>query len=238
MRHLLVILIAFVSLGGMMARSQEPETNPAVAILVEVVSLEKTEGSQLLASKTVESSTRGTIDRLVTEGRGRLHDCLYLRLDHDSKADLKSVEEIIFGTEGDPPEIPNEVVLKGDLKGKISPTNSTYAAFDVRDAGNTWRVKARVKTEGAGKKNPALPTIRLEGELEWVTLLFRELPVSGPNVPKDNPMAAKWQPRFHSAEILNPLRLVDGKSALVGTLEEAGEPDRLLFVFLTAWILK
>lgn len=205
-----------------------------LAVMAEVISLSREDAGALLRGEGDDESRREKIEGWLAEDRASLGDALYLRVKRAQTASVRSVEELIYGTEGDPPEIPNEFIVEGKFEGTPPITQSMYAAFDTREVGTILEFWGNLDRQGADGNW----IVQTEPKFALLSLKKKEGVLEGPREPKPNPMAAKWQPRFHTAEIDHPMRVPAGKPVLAGTLDHATDPDRQWWVFLTVWVVE
>ena len=230
-RPLFSLLAVAVGTGALGLASVESEESASdLAVMVEMIAVNRESLTDLLRSKGNDDEKRHQLDTWMKEERAELGECLYLRVAGGKAGKLSSVQELIYGTEGDPPEIPNEWIVEGDYQGRPPITQSAYAAFEVRELGTVLEVRGQVEEEAPG-------FLSVEPILSVSELKERQGVLAGPREPDPNPMSGKWQPLIQSSEIDHPLRLVDGRCHLVGTMAHATDPSMQWVVFLTAWDL-
>lgn len=216
----------------------EDDEHANVAVMVEMISVPRELAAGLLREEAGAGAGKGgetiraQVEELMEEGKASLGDCLYLRARKGGRGSVRSVDEVIYGTEGDPPEIPSEWTARGDVDGKLPITDSIYAAFEVREKGTILEIQAWLDRTNREEDSPI---IVLDPVFSLVVLKGKEYVLSGPREPKPNPMAGKWQPRFHTNTIDHEIRLEGGKTALAGTFEDADEAENQWLVFFTGW---
>lgn len=241
-RLYLALALGSTSFPGLALAHPDGDEHANVAVMVEMISVPRETATELLRDGARDGEGEGKggeglrkrVEGLLEDGTATLGDCLYLRARKGRRGKLRSVDEVISGSEGDPPEIPHQWTAKGEVDGKFPITDSVYAAYEVRETGTVLEISSsldRTNREGAS------PIIVLDPVFTLVVLKGKEYVFSGPREPEPNPMAAKWQPRFHTSTIDHPIRLVAGKTALAGTFNDAENAGNLWLVFFTGWVV-
>ena len=139
------------------------------------------------------------------------------------EAEMASIEEYIYPTEYDPPEVPNGVasVPKNRELAQMLMTPSNPTSYDLRKLGLT------MKLEISGKETP--DAIRAQLEVTLVTLMERD------SWGRDKAKAEV--PRFEVQGIAKEVILTAGKPVLVGTMSPSKNADkkerRVWFLFAT-----
>lgn len=144
-----------------------------------------------------------------------LHKVL-LRLESESE----SIEEFIYPTEYEPPELPNIIrkVLSNPEVAKMIQTPAMPSAFDTMNVGLTLKVKGRQGREG-----------KLRLDVEVARVVFKELEKWGQK------KSTVEMPRFEVQQIKKGVEFRDDQSVLVGTLSPLEEKGaRVWLVFATA----
>lgn len=217
------------------------EEKSQIAVFVEFIELEKADAFRLVAEHEAESDAeelRDAVEKRLDVKKATLVESIYTRGRFGETILVKSAEEFLYGTEGDPPEIANELdILRAENLGQFRGTPSSFAAFETRDIGPTLEFEA-IERKGF---------IEIEFSVSLVTHLFDHFYGRTPTMRPENEHQHKSMPHFATQEVSNEYRLESGKPVLAGSLhpirdnqkakDEAKASKRVL-VFLTAWSLK
>ena len=126
-----IVLALFV--GSVHAQNQDAEYSG----LLEVYSLSQSEALEMISAGTPGSEVYQEIISK-KDADDRLIECLFVRQRDSDRRAILSVEELIYGTEGDPPELPNILELNRVKEPRMVPTDSTFTAFETRNVGFSW----------------------------------------------------------------------------------------------------
>ena len=202
----------------------------AVGALFEWIELDHRKANQLIrkhATKTDSDELREIVEQLLDEGKAELVETVYLPSHKNMRAKSESIEEHIYPTEYDPPEIPTKIPKDFPRdKIPISPANPT--AFDVRNTGTTVEFDSTV--------SPDTKIITLELAPEIVRHLGNRT-IGDPKVLHAS-MAHVYQPEFHVMRAQTQLRVHEGKHCLVGLASPAGKGDKRVMLFVRANVLR
>lgn len=153
-------------------------------------------------------------------------EMVFGRLPLGDNGSIRSVEEVIYPTEYDPPEIPNTVTIEGGNADNIPISSAMPAAFETRDVGT--RIETENEVDDSGR-------IVLEIGVETVSHLGRDYLF--PKESKEHKeMSVIWMPRFHTMAVHTRVTLRPGAFALIGTFKppSAEKADKRLLLFVQA----
>lgn len=179
------------------------------------------------------SAFHAEVEKLITADKAKRIEVVYGRLTPGERASIQSVEEVIYPTEYDPPEIPNVITLRDTDSAKVPRTAANPTAFETRLTGVHIEVDPSIEEDSG--------TIRLSLAPEHVEFIERDY-----HVPEaaakggDHEQAALWMPRFYTMRVTTTIRLKPGTSALVGTFKpyEAERHQQRLLLFVHARMIQ
>ncbi|MEM7699138.1 MAG: hypothetical protein AAF236_12125 [Verrucomicrobiota bacterium] len=166
----------------------------------------------------------------IREGRAELLETVSVSSKSGQRSKAQSGEEIIYPTEMDPPEIPNEVTLSG----KDADPGVTYlspTAFETRDIGHTLEVDPVI-----GYDDTTID-LNLSPELVNVSRFIRY-----PRPEEDDPSNVDF-PVFRMAKVTTQVTTLPGRYQLIGSgrpadLSRNPDEDTLVLFFARADLKK
>lgn len=222
-----------------------------LAILFEIFELSPEFHRSLDPGRLADPQLRKDVDEWIAANDASLVDCSYIRLEPSTTASLASRLEVMFGTEGDPPEVPNKIALDGVKGERVRPTDSTFTAFESDFEGCWSDVEGRLVAQSTdvvvagadpfatGEARSSEHFVALSGNLlVWNVLKEKISLASDREDPLQAPLADKWQPIFSRISIDESLTLPAGQSRLIQMVESPRDPNRRALIFVTAWILR
>lgn len=238
-----------LAFSGLVLRADEATTD--LAVLFEIFELSPAFSQSLDPAVLSDQQLRQRIEEWTAAGDSTLADCSYVRLEKSTTAFLASRLQVMYGTEGDPPEVPNEIKID-DAKGeRMRPTDSTFTAFAADFAGHWSEVEAHLVDQSAdgdvggsdpfatGVARSSEHFVALSGSLfVWSVLKEKISLASDRDDPLQAPLADKWHPLFTRIAISESLILPTGQSRLIQMVESPRDPSRRVLIFATAWILR
>lgn len=128
------------------------------------------------------------------------------------RAKVESIHEVIYPTEGDPPEIPNDLTLEGkDTRAPI--TASTSTAFETRNVGTTLEVDPVLGADNFTLDlNLAPEIVGQNGYTHW------------PPEAEDEFFTISL-PKFHTMRVSTQMTLLDGHYGFLGTFRPSKAVD-------------
>jgi len=218
----------------------QAEEEPQLAVFVELIELEKADAIQLVAEHAADADAvnlRELIEERLDDEKATLIESIYTRCEEGNRARVDSIEEFIYGTEGDPPEIASDMDLRevenlANLRG----TPGCFAAFETRNLGETLEFEVV----------QAKDVIEIDFSFSVTTLLSEHFFGRSPWMRPENELQHKSAPRIANLQVTSSYRLESGKPVLARMLqpirdnhEEQAEAkaSKKLLVFLTAWSL-
>ncbi|MEO5917601.1 MAG: hypothetical protein ABIS50_25450 [Luteolibacter sp.] len=227
----------------------QPENNPVgkamdpskqIRVQVEFIDVSHEQLTELMFGPKVpanDGELRKQVAQLIKDGKATVLDTLLCTTITGQKATSESVEEFIYPTEYEPPDLPNEVRLDGEEKTPESAKTTrpdlavgpTPTAFDTRNIGSTLEVDGTCD----GKE------IHLNLTPEIVYHLGNRVWGEWNDQHGSVPIQ---MPKFYTLRIKTSLILDDGKYLLACALSpknQEGFPDftRKLMVFVKASII-
>lgn len=161
-----------------------------------------------------DTPLRNEIQKWVKEKRATIIETAQIRARSGQRAKIEGVEEFIYPTEMDPPEIPNQVTLSG---GAISPiTAGTATAFETRNMGMTLEVDPVLGADNVTVDlNLSPELVKLKEYSEW-----------GPDV-QEKFFVTKL-PTFYTIRTTSQIAVRDGRNTLLSTARpmEPNDPKR------------
>lgn len=169
------------------------------------------------------------VTALIDEGKAERKEIVYGRGDFGTRMKIESIDEKIYPTEYDPPEIPNTVTISNTSADVVPRTGATPTAFETRNVGVTVEAEP-VQTESG--------LIHLTLAAEEVDDLGRDFHAE-PDTPDTEGLRGLWMPKFFTMRVATSLHLRPGGTALVGTFKQS-EPDKnakRLILFIHAQLI-
>jgi len=188
-----------------------------IHVIVEMIEVEHLDFSDWLLSHRFDHNAtefRRTVQEWVREGRGTILETTTIMARSGQRAKTESVDEYIYPTEYDPPEIPKEVTLSDQAKAPV--TGVTPTAFETRNMGRTLEVDPVLGADGVTiDLNLAPEFVELEGINEWTSAKIDE-------------MFKTTMPTFHTQRITTQITTHDGEYTFLGTTRplKAADPKR------------
>jgi type II secretory pathway component GspD/PulD (secretin) len=183
-----------------------PGPEKQLFIILEMIEVNHTDFSEWLLSNQMEQDATGlrrTVQEWVREGRGTILETTTVMARSGQRSKVESIDEYIYPTEYDPPEIPNEVTLSDGATAPI--TGVTPTAFATRNLGVTLEVDPILSAdETTIDLNLTPERVELAGFSEWSSEKIDEL-------------FKTTQPTFHTMKTTTQVAVVDGGYVLLGT---------------------
>lgn len=183
-----------------------PKPEKQLFIILEMIEVNHTDFSEWLLLNRMEQDATGLrriVQDWVREGRGTILETTTVMARSGQRAKVESIDEYIYPTEYDPPEIPNEVTLSDGATAPI--TGVTPTAFETRNLGVTLEVDPVLGAdESTIELNLAPERVELAGFSEWSSEKIDEL-------------FKTTQPTFHTMKTTTQVTVADGGYVLLGT---------------------
>jgi hypothetical protein len=135
--------------------SRQPPAGRQVRIVAEFIEVSQEQLTELLfAPKTTpdDSALRKQLAELVKQGKAKVVETLVAQSTAGQSGTTESIEELIYPTEYEPAETPNEVEISGEPEKSSGEaellTPPTPTAFETRNLGSTFEWKASVDKDG------------------------------------------------------------------------------------------
>lgn len=201
----------------------------AVGLLFEWIELDHRQANKLIRKHAIQLDAdplREALETLLDKGEASLVETAYLVSNRDRKSQVTSVDELLYPTEFDPPEIPQKIHKDMPLDQiPIGPANPT--AFDVRNVGTTVTAEITVNRSGSIKLDLNPEIVRHLGDR-----------TIGDAKTLHASLAHVYQPDFYVMSLATQLTLDDGKHSLISLFTPAGKKDKRVMLIARAKILK
>jgi len=219
----LPLLVGLVCPCVLSADESDAHLPRQVQVQVEFVELDHKKLTKLLflSKPEVADATplRETVAEMVKKDEAEVLETMIVVARSGEKATSESIREFIYPTEYEPPEIPDEVNVPGEPKGKgVSPeelkwmgmlrTQFTPTAFETRNLGGTLEVAPEIADDG---KHVSL---RFAPEIVWHTgnTVWAEDKDPAGNVSKVQ------MPQMYTLRVNTAITCIDGQYNLVAVL--------------------
>ncbi|MFT4550432.1 MAG: hypothetical protein ACI8XO_002756 [Verrucomicrobiales bacterium] len=211
-------------------KPEKPLPDPlGVALIFEWIELDHRAANQLIRKHATQLSAdplREILERMLDDGTAELIETVFLVTKPGQRAKVESIEEHIYPTEWDPPQIPAKIHRDIPLdQVPIAPANPT--AFDVRNIGTTTEVEPLLSPDGKRV------TLNLAPE---IVENLGDRTIGDPKV-LHAALAHVYQPEFHVMSVATNLTLQDGRHSLVSLFAAAGKPDKRVMLLARANVL-
>ena len=228
----------------LLAQTATPEFDPLdqindlpkmIRVQVEFIEVEHAELTELMDSEVAKSDTklRAEVGKMVAAKKATIYETLMVTARPGQKATSESIEEFIYPTEYEPPELPAEIHTTEDGEkvksdGKDYATGPTPTAFETRNLGSTLEIEPNL---GANNK-----IIDLRFSPEMVFHVRNETWAEWKGQHGDAPIQ---MPVMYSMRTSTSITLLDGTYCFVAALSPKnaeGFPnfDKKLMVFVRA----
>ncbi len=200
------------------------EEPPSWDVTCEVFSLSLSEAAKLKRMRKTDAQDYAGLVKRVESGKVKQEEFLMLRVVEGSSTALEEVSEMIYPTEFEPPELPNEIHnLSEDLeKARMLVTPATPSAFDTKYVGSMMEVELEVNEEGSVEVASALTLVSYLGVQVW-----------------GQGLAEVEMPRFAVQSVKTSLKVKPDSATLMGSVSppEALQPKdgerRVWLAFVT-----
>jgi hypothetical protein len=203
-----------------------------LSIFVEFIRLDHAELSTLMRLHSPardKTALRRTLQSMIEDGRADLIETIWMRAAGDGdRRTVKSCTELIYPTEGDPPEVPEQLSLNGVAPADFHGTSQSSTAFETRDVGARLEIYPMLGPKG-----------------EWIdlgfTLEYHEEPLILHHQSEDDAdseIKNRWMPIFRAFYVTTSLALKDGSWAIVGIHTPRGDDSKRVVALIRASVLK
>ncbi|MDF1851258.1 MAG: hypothetical protein P1U85_10515 [Verrucomicrobiales bacterium] len=188
-----------------------------IHIYVEYIEVDHTEFSDWLFSNVLDSDgteLRNEVQKWIREGRAEIIESATVAARSGQRAKTESIDEYIYPTEYDPPEIPTEVTLKDGAEAPVSAVTPT--AFETRNVGVTVEVDPVIGADDRTLDiNIAPEIVKLEEIRHW-------------HHQATDPKFKTHMPTFYTMKLTTQVTATDGRYAFLGTTRplKAADPKR------------
>lgn len=188
-----------------------------ILIYLEYIEVDHSDFSDWLFENVMESDgteLRNEVQRWAKEGRAEIIDSATVLARSGQRAKAESVNEFIYPTEYDPPEIPNTVTLKDGAESPISAATPT--AFETRNLGTTMEVDPVLGADNFTiDRNLSPENVQLEGIEQW-------------HRTATDPRFQTHMPTFYTMKISTQVTTQHGRYTFLGTTRplKGADPDR------------
>ena len=209
--------------------TEAPREPLGVGLLFEWIELDHRSANKLIrkhANKISTNELREVLEKLLDEEKASLAETAYFVAKDLKRAKVESVDEHIYPTEYDPPEIPEKIHKDFPLDQiPIAPANPT--AFDVRNVGTTVEAEAHIQPGGQ------IIALNLAPE---IVKHVGDRTIGDPKT-LHAALAHIYQPDFYVMKIATNVHLSDGDHSLIGLFTPPGKSDKRVMLMVRANIL-
>ncbi|MFT4550433.1 MAG: hypothetical protein ACI8XO_002755 [Verrucomicrobiales bacterium] len=226
---LLPALILYALSTSAPAEDEEEWKSPPkqAAFLFEWIELEHRQANQLVrryAGNLSAAKLRAELGRRIEANSAKLLHSAYLISKFGQRAKSEAVDEIIYPTEYDPPEIPSQIENGTRAETlKVIPANAT--AFDVRNAGTTVELEPLLSTD------QKFISLRLASEI--VRHLGDRSAGGDPKIAPES-IAVIKQPAFYTMSTDTQLTIKVGDFALAAMFTPPGKTGKRILLLIRA----
>ena len=200
------------------------EEPPSWDVTCEVFSLPLSQAAKLKRARKTDAQDYAELIRRVESGKVTQEEFLMLRSVEGANTTLEEISEMIYATEFEPPELPNEIGnLSEDIeKAKMLVTPATPTSFDTKKVGSTIEVELNVDEEGTVHMRSSLSLVRYLGKQVW-----------------GQGLAEAESPRFSVQRVMTFLKLKPDSATLMGSisppeaLQPKGGEKRVWLAYMT-----
>jgi len=188
-----------------------------IHIIVEMIEVEHLDFSDWLLSHYLEHNAtefRRTVQEWVREGRGAILETTTIMARSGQRAKSESIDEYIYPTEYDPPQIPKDVTLSDQAEAPVTGVSPT--AFETRNLGRTLEVDPVLGADDVTIDLNLTPElVELEGINEWTS-------------PDIDEKFKTTMPTFYTQKITTQVTTLHGEYTFLGTTRplKAADPKR------------
>ena len=220
--------------GAVFVEEEKPEVEEkkeprGIGFLFEWIELDHRQANKLIrkhATQLDANELREVLEKMLDGEEAELVETAYFVSKNGVRAKVESIDEHIYPTEFDPPEIPQKIHKDTPLEQiPVSPANPT--AFDVRNVGTSAEAEAVAAPDGTIQVNLAPEIVRHLGDRT----------IGDPQT-LHAALAHVYQPDFYVMKIATNLTLQDGDHTLLALFAPAGEKDRRVMLIVRAKILE
>jgi len=228
--------------GGLLAQEDDPfaggKDKPkeivrpsTIKVVYEVFSLPMKQAAAIQRSGLSDSAFYAKMVAGLKDKSVKQVSFLMVRSDSGQRVTGEQIQEYIYPTEFEPPELPNMVAnteksdeKKKSEKGVFPATPATPSAYDTRSIGESLEVEAMAGVDGK--------TIEMRISPTRVSLIQRDTTGHG--------LSKVEMPRFADPKLKTGIVTKSGKPAYLGTvsdpseLQPEGEEQHVSFAFVTA----
>ncbi|MBN8460302.1 MAG: hypothetical protein J0M04_20935 [Verrucomicrobia bacterium] len=206
-----------------------------IRVQVEFIEVSHPQYTELMATPrktTNDTDLRARLTALTKEGKATVVETLAATGKSGQKATSESIEEIIYATEYEPPELPCNGVSGQKSEPNPNTVNGpTPSAWDTRNTGGTLEIEPNITDDGHFIDIRLVPEIVYHvGNRVWME--WKD----------DHGKANIEMPDFYTVRMNTSLTVVDGQPFLAAALSPkndkgACDPTRKLMVFVRADIV-
>ncbi len=200
-----------------------------IHVIVEYIEVEHTDFSDWLFENRLTGNAtplRKELQKWVKEKRGTILDTALVVARSGQRAKTEAIDEFIYPTEMDPPEIPNQLTITGPLEtAPITPQTPT--AFETRNLGTTLEVDPVLGADNVTiDLNLSPEIVNLAGYTHWLS-------------EETDPFFRIQMPKFHAMKTTTQVTLIDGEYGLLGSSRPTeaaveGREDPYVLIFVRA----
>jgi len=230
----LICIFLGIAVAGSAFGQGKPEKPNQVGVLVEYVELDARTANKLVrkhASSLSAALLREELEVMIDGGEARMLASSYTKTRSGQRATVHSIIEHIYGTEYDPPEIPQTATL---TNAEAPSTAANPTAFEARNVGPSLEFEPYI--------DPTRNGIELNVAPQLVRYLGRDYMVEGldemaPNDPRAL-LSTMYMPKYYTIKCRTFVTVSDGDTVLLSLNRPYLDGDKMVMILLRADILK
>jgi len=213
--------MGFFLLSGPCLAQEEGKKSPEKATLsdfeeptswdltCEIFSLTLSEAAKLRRARNTDTEDYASLVKRVETGTVTLEEFLMLRTAEKQNTTSEEIREMIYATEFEPPELPNQIdgLVDNIEKAKMLVTPANPTSFDTKKVGNILEAELAAAKDGQIHVRSSLTLVNYLGKRTW-----------------GQEMAETEMPRFTVQSINTSLNLSPDSPVLIGSISP---PDAL-----------
>ena len=205
-----------------------------VGVLVEFIQLADRVANKMLRKHAASLSARALREELevmLDADTAKLVESAYIKTKSGQRAKVESIDEKIYPTEFDPPEIPQTVTL---TEAQAPGTAANPTAFDIRNVGTTLEVDPVISADAKSiDLNIAPEIVRFLGR-EYTVEDREDLSAYDP----ETLSSTIYQPKFHAMKHSTAVTVLDGDTVLLGIHRPDDTLEETMMVFLRVDVVR
>jgi len=214
------------------APAEKPQIEQMVSVFIEYIEIDHLKANHLIrenAGKRDLTGLRNLLDEMIETGDAELLESAYVVGRSGQRTKIESIEEKIYATEYDPPELPQNIGQVANLPKdpSVFKTAANPTAFEMRPVGVTLEVDPQLNNGVIGL-HLAPELIEYLGDYKFVD----------DDSPHDESKTIKM-PKFYALKVNSAaISMLGGETILLATHTPHADETKRILVLLRADIVK